>query len=276
MTDYSTRDVADLMDLSVHQVRSYVRAGLLAPERDGSGALRFSFQDIAFLRTAKALMAASIPPRRVRKALRQLRAQLPDGVPLSAVSIDIDGGRIVARDEATVWHPESGQMLFNFSGLPPDVEPMEERRAERLRKAWAKMDAEHWFELAAELEGVNQTEALEAYGRTIELDPTHADAHVNLGRLLHDQGRVREAAQHYRDALEARPEHPIAAFNFGLALEDLGRPAEAVVAYRQALASQPEYADAHFNLARVYERLGQPAAALRHMSTYKRLVDDNV
>jgi tetratricopeptide (TPR) repeat protein len=96
---------------------------------------------------------------------------------------------------------------------------------------------------------------------------------VNLGRLLHEDGRTAEAERHYRQALAAAPGHATAAFNLGIALEDLRRPADAVDAYRIALAADPRLADAHYNLARLYEKQGKKAGALRHLSHYKRLTE---
>jgi len=62
----------------------------------------------------------------------------------------------------------------------------------------------------------------------------------------------------------------IALFNLGVALEDLRMPEEAILAYR--LAAEAGLADAHYNLAYLYERRGEPAAALRHLRTYRKLV----
>ena len=88
---YSTSEVARLLGLIASQVRGYVRAGFLSPERGAAGRLAFSFQDLVFLRTARGLLSARVAPRRIRKALRRLREQLPDGRPLAAVRI-ADGG----------------------------------------------------------------------------------------------------------------------------------------------------------------------------------------
>ncbi|HUJ27200.1 MAG TPA: tetratricopeptide repeat protein, partial [Myxococcales bacterium] len=73
-------------------------------------------------------------------------------------------------------------------------------------------------------------------------------------------------------AIELSPENSTALFNLGVALEDLRMPQEAVLAYRTALAADPACGDAHYNLAHLYERLGDPAAALRHLRTYRKLV----
>ena len=95
---------------------------------------------------------------------------------------------------------------------------------------------------------------------------------MNLGRLLHEAGDPRAAVEHYRRAIELKPESVIALFNLGVALTDLRMPDEAILAYRTALAADPQCADAHYNLAHLYERRGDPAAALRHLRTYRKLV----
>ena len=63
---YSTREVATLLGLSEAQIRSCARAGFVAPRVGPRGELLFSFQDLVLLRTAKALLAARIPQRRIR------------------------------------------------------------------------------------------------------------------------------------------------------------------------------------------------------------------
>lgn len=273
-TAHSTRDVAELLGLSVAQVRSYVRAGLLSPERGPGKQFLFSFQDMALLRTARTLMEARIPPHRVRQALSRLRDQLPSGVPLSAVSIDVVGNHILVRDESALWNPESGQVQLDFlsAAVAPRVEALDERR-ERVQRAWEELDSAEWFDIGLELESLSLGEAKDAYRRCLELDPAHADACVNLGRLLHDEGAVSEAEELYRHALRHVPEHVTAAFNLGIALEDLDRPQEAAEAYERAVTADPTLADAHFNLARVHERLGDRVSAFRHMRCYKGLVD---
>src|SRR5438094_9924877 len=114
MGGYGAREVAKMLGLSVSEVRAYVRAGFLEPTRGPRGELRFSFQDLVLLRTAKGLISQNVAPARVRKALRKLRAQLPDGRPLSGVHISAEGNRIVVRDGRTRWQPESGQALLDF------------------------------------------------------------------------------------------------------------------------------------------------------------------
>lgn len=276
MKGYTSRDVAKVLGLTVAQVQGFARDGFLTPDRAGRGKrgeLQFSFQDLVILRTAKALVAARIPTRRIRRALRQLRHQLPRGRSLAELRIVAEGDRIVVSDGDTAWNPESGQLDLDFavSDLASRAAPIARRTAQAARRSEGDLDAHDWYELGLELEAVAPAEARDAYRRALELDAHHADAHVNLGRLLQEEGLIAEAERHYRLALRESPDHATAAFNLGIALEDLDRSADAIEAYRRALATDPRLADAHYNVARLYEKAGKKAAALRHLSLYRRL-----
>ncbi|HEV2751261.1 MAG TPA: MerR family transcriptional regulator, partial [Gemmatimonadales bacterium] len=121
MKGYTSEDVAKLLGLTVAQVRGFARDGFLSPPpRPGRGGgarrrLQFSFQDLVILRTAKALVAARIPSRRIRRALKELRLQLPRGRSLAELRIVAEGDRIVVSDGDTAWNPESGQTHLDFA-----------------------------------------------------------------------------------------------------------------------------------------------------------------
>ena len=273
MKSYTTRDVAKLLGVSEAQVRSQARVGYLAPDRGPHNSYRFSFQDLVLLRTAKSLSEARIPPRRIRRVLRALLHELPAGRSLSAVRISSEGNRIVVRDGRESWNPESGQLLLDFhvAELAAQAGPVARRLARRARRSDEPLTAEEWYDLGADLETVAPEDARDAYTRAVVLDPRHASARVNLGRLLQDLGLAPQAVQQYRAALAIQPRHPTAAFNLGTALEDMGRRREAIEAYRKALDADGDFADAHFNLARLYDQTGKRAAALRHLKAYKLL-----
>lgn len=252
-----------MLGLSPAQIRSYATKGFLTPDRGQRGELRFGFHDLVILRTAGELSSARVPQRKVRRILERLREQLPEGQSLTAVRIAADGDRVVVRDGDAVWNPESGQALFDFS-----VAELAEKTApfvnQELEEAHER-DADDWYQLACELEVTEPDQAQKAYERVLAADPQHADAHVNLGRLLHEQKAPAAAEKHYRAALVADPSHETAAFNLGVALEDLGRYTDAIDAYHRAIELDPGNADAHYNIAGIYERRGDKAAALRHL-----------
>ena len=264
------REVSAMIGLTPAQIRDYAVKGFLEPERGDRGELRFGFRDLIILRTAGELSSARIPQRKVKRVLQRLRDQLPEGRSLSGIRIAADGDRVVVRDGEAVWNPESGQALFDFSvsELEDKAAPFVARAAEEEART---VTAEDWYELACELELSDGDRAEEAYLRAIELDPAHADAHVNLGRLLHERRAPGAAEKHYRAAMKADPTHDTAAFNLGVALEDLGRVVDAISAYLRALHLDPDNADAHYNVAGLYEKRGDKASALRHLKSYKAL-----
>jgi tetratricopeptide (TPR) repeat protein len=270
---YTTADVARLLDLSPAQIRAWVRAGCLEPRRGPRQEYRFTFQDLVVLRSAKEL-AAHVPARRVTRALKRLRGQLPRGRGLAGVRLTAEGDDIVVRDGGTAWEPESGQALLDFdvAQLAAEVAPLARQSVRDAQRVEQDLQAEDWYDLACEMEAVDPVQARDAYRRALELDPEHFDARVNLGRLLHEAGEIAAAEANYRLALRLRPEDATAAFNLGVALEDLRRPSEALRAYERAITSDPHYADAHYNLAHLYEVLGRPRNALRHLQAYRALV----
>jgi tetratricopeptide (TPR) repeat protein len=270
---YDAAEAARLVGLSLGQVRSWARAGFLAPERGERGELRFSFQDLVLLRAAKGLMAARVSGGRVRRALARLKQELPRGRALSELRITAIGEEIVVRDGGVAWTPESGQVVLDFdvSDLANRAAPLARRRAANARRIAQDLDAEQWFDLALELEVSAPEEARDAYRRALELDPLHLDARVNLGRLLQEAGLAEEALTHYRAVVEDHPAHATAWYNMALALEDLSRPREAVRAYERALEADSRLADAWYNLARLHVAAGKRAAALRALAKYRML-----
>lgn len=274
MSGYGTREVAKMLGISADRVRACVKAGFLEPRRGPQGRLRFNFQDLVLLRAAKGLLSARIPARRIRSALAKLKGQLPSGRPLTGLHIAEEGDRIVVGDGGARWQADSGQILFDFgvAEISRKVVPLAREALRRNREDSERATADDWYQWGCDLEPAAPAEARRAYRRALELDPNHADAHINLGRLLHEAGDARRAEDHYRRALETDPSDATAAYNLGVALEDLGDYAGAIRAYEHAARLDPDSADAHFNAARLSERLGRPAAALRHWQSYRKLV----
>jgi tetratricopeptide (TPR) repeat protein len=180
----------------------------------------------------------------------------------------------VVHDGEAAWNPLSGQYHLDFTvaELGQKVAPLAGRARKQANIAAPELDADDWFETGLDLEAYAPAEARHAYERAITLHPGHADAHVNLGRILHDAGDAGAAEAHYREALRSG-DHSTAAYNLGVALEDQGRAEEAARAYRRAILGDPEMVDAHYNLAKLLETQGDRQGALRHLAICKRIVD---
>jgi tetratricopeptide (TPR) repeat protein len=266
MHAYDSNDLKRLFGLSAAAVRALARAGHVNPVRR-AGRLQYSFQDLIVLRTASALRAANIPAQRINKTLEKLRAALPPGETLKRISLTALGDRIAIREGKMLWESESGQYAL---ALDIEDEPSDLHVMRPAAPAETANGADDLYAKAFELEDTDATAARAAYEACLKADAQHADARVNLGRLLHLGGLLTEAESIYRAAL--RPEAFIA-FNLAVLLEDLQRPVEAILAYRDALALDPQLADAHFNLARLYEEASDSKSSLRHLLAYRRMMD---
>src|SRR5690606_4472113 len=208
---------------------------------------------------------------RIKTSLRRLRAFLPEGKPLTAVRIWADGSRVVARHEAALFQPESGQTLFNFdvSELAAQLTPLDRENIASASQEIEEADA--WYEFGCEVEISSPDEAIRAYREALRLDPEHYGAHLSLGLLLHENGDLDEAELHYRIARELCPDEPLAAYNLGVVLQDQQRYPEAIKAYLQALRLDSSLKEAHFNLFHIYDKLGEKGSAIRHLAAYRRL-----
>jgi tetratricopeptide (TPR) repeat protein len=286
MTRLTTHEVAKALGLTDSRIRACARAAMLAPPRGRDGRLRWSFPDLLLLRTAKELLDARIPARRIRRMIASLRRQLPPDRALSSLTIYADGRRVVAWDGAARWQPDSGQFLFNFDAqtvLTPSPYPLP--RGEMVpapaaatpvpepgpARAPVARTAEDWFNLGCELDATSPDEARHAYEQALALDAGQADAHVNLGRLYHRDGDVARAESHYRAAVALAPDDAVAHFNLAGLLEETGRRVDAVAAYQRALAADADFADAHYNLGLLLDSLGRRAPAMNHLRTARRL-----
>jgi len=271
VSGYTTQDVARMIGVSAGRLRSYLRAGVLSPEKGTRGELRFSFQDLLLLRKAEGLVSQRISPHSVRRALKKLRARLTDEQPLTGVSLGTDGPQVVVHERGARWQVESGQVLLAFD--TPEAEAAETPLValptrppeERASGDVVPPTAEEIYELACDLDEADPERAESSYRQVIAQAPHHADAHINLGRILHERGDLTAAEEHYRRALAIRPNDPTASFNLGVVLEDAGHHADALDAYRRAIGADERNADAHYNAARLYDLLGDYASALRHL-----------
>jgi tetratricopeptide (TPR) repeat protein len=225
----------------------------------------------------------------VVQAFKKLRDRLPEASPLTGVQLAADGGDVIVRDGGTRWRPESGQFLLAFpDGTPPPLDTpvaafarrvpaavvteLAELALEGPASASAPVSADDLYQIACTLEETDPVHATHTYRQVLALDPGHADAHVNLGRLLHEAGELVEAEAHYRLTLTARPDDPTAAFNLAVAIEDQGRYDEALAQYERAVEIDGKNPDAHYNAARLYEKIGKYTAAIRHLRAYRELV----
>jgi tetratricopeptide (TPR) repeat protein len=90
--------------------------------------------------------------------------------------------------------------------------------------------------------------AIPCLKRAVELAPNLAPAFINLGNAYAELGEYAEARAAQERALAISPDAPQALVGLALALQVEGRRNEAIELYRRALSVVPHYAEAHSRL----------------------------
>ncbi|WP_374564119.1 tetratricopeptide repeat protein [Ideonella sp.] len=280
-TPYTLRHIEEMLGLSRSVVTGLVNAGFVTPARGPRNELRFSFQDVVLLRTAHHLRAANIPPKRLLSSLKSLRDRLPAELPLSGLRIKAVGNQVAVKEGDAQWGAESGQLLMDFEVTPAtgqqgsvaflSRESLHQAAAAPPAPPSPEHTAQEWYRHAEQLESADPPSAEEAYRQALALEPDHVYAAVNLGAMLCEAGRCKEAIEVLERAIRQKPDEPLLHFNAAIALEDLHRRREALARYEACLKLAPDFVDAHHNAAKLYEQMGDRQGALRHYSAYRRL-----
>ena len=257
----SRRELQRRFGVSADTLRYLERSGYVKRIRRSA---QYEFRELLLLRTVGALRAARLPTRTIHRALEDLRPWLSLDRPMNRIALQAAADAVVVREGSALWAPDSGQYT-----LPLEVDVPRPQILLMKKSSLKPINTAHDHYLrGADLEESDADAAKAAYEACLEGDCSHMNARINLGRLLHLEGRHREAASVYRATEEP---DAVLFFNLGVVLEDLDDADEAISAYRDAIVHDPGMADAHFNLALLLERTGQTQAAFRHLLAYRRL-----
>ena len=266
---FTLRAAQEKLGLSRTVLTGLITAGFVTPSRGDRNEHRFTFQDLALLRTAYALQKSNIPPRKILASLAKLKANLPTEIPLTGLRITAVGADVAVRDgQGNLESTASGQYLLDFdvSGIGASVSFLD-----RTPPAVSGSNAATYFRQGEQLEAKDDVAAQAAYRKAIELDPLYEHAYLNLGAMLFEAQDLDASVSLYDTAILACPNSALMKFNRAVALEDLGRHEEAISSYELSLELDASLADAHFNIARLKERLGDSQSALRHFNAYRKL-----
>jgi len=263
---YSRADLLRILHINPRQLANWERAGLVASSQT------YSFADLLEIKKVRDLCAMSVRPAVIRQSLDAMRKQTAglENPLLEAGASSTRKHRVAFRHEGRLLEPIAGQFVMDFSSREKVVTSTPVPESQPTPR---EDEAAVWFArgVALEEDPNMQTEAIAAYHKVLELETSHAAAHINLGTLYYNRQDFTLAEKHYRGALEADPRYALAYFDLGNVLDETGRVQEAIQTYKTALQLAPTYADAHYNLALAYEKLRQPRKALQHWQAYIKL-----
>lgn len=127
---------------------------------------------------------------------------------------------------------------------------------EVLRHSPEQPDALNLLGLVLHQRGDSES-GLELMIRSVQLDPSNATSHYNLGNAFRDVGRFDEASCAYREAIRLQPGDADIRCSLGAVLNDLGRSEEAETELRKVLKVQPRHLQACIHLAALLLRDGR-------------------
>jgi tetratricopeptide (TPR) repeat protein len=263
---YSRADLLRILHVTPRQLANWERNGLV------TSAEPYSFSGLLEIKKVRDLCAMSVRPAVIRESLDAMRKQA-SGVEkplLEAGAWSTAKHRVAFRHQGKLLEPIAGQFLMDFSEREKVLTSTPVPRSEPTPR---ENEAASWFArgIALEEDPATQPDAIAAYHQVLEIQPTHAAAHINLGTLYYNRQDFILAEKHYRHAIDADPRYSLAYFDLGNVLDETGRVHEAIQTYKTALQLAPTYADAHYNLALAFEKIREPRKALKHWQSYVKL-----
>lgn len=311
---FTVRDIARIFNLHESRIRYWAQTGFINPSGAQGGKRYYTFIDLVTIKAAKELLDRGIPLQRVRKNLQALKDAVPQiEHPLNQLRVCSDGEHLLVVDPEGTFDPLSGQMILDFkiedlhshvaeildlhSRQAKDAPPNSQRNSptqastspgnivsseelitsNEADKSSLPQTAYGWFLLGCAYDRQEKMvqEAVEAYQKALELDPTLAAAYTNLGNIHYTRGDFALALHYYEKAASADPEQPEARYNLANLYEEQDNLDMAIAEYRRAIYANPDFIDAHFNLALALEKVGSRIQAKRHWLRYLELSSQN-
>ena len=106
-------------------------------------------------------------------------------------------------------------------------------------------------------------EAIASFKNAIQLNPTLAEAYLNLASALKELGRNRDTAKNCKKAIKLKPNFAEAHCVLGEAQKNLEQPEDAIKSFKKSLQLKPGFPEACIGLGDVYLRQGLMEKGLR-------------
>lgn len=286
---YTPAMLSKLLDVSVGEIRSWARGGLIRPVRQVYRLPYFDFQEVTSARRLCELVRAGVSIEEIKHSLGHLEAMLGDmRRPLAQLNILAQDTHLLVRDAHGLIQPTTGQRLFDFEGSarsagdadseepkPPGADAPGVAALQFASAQQAAVDrgtsksAEEFFQEACELaERGDLTAAIHALRLCLMQVPGDPEFNFHLADLLYRQGAPHGALERFYVAVECDRHYLEAWTQIGCLQLELGDLQAALDAFSIALELHPEYPDAHWHIASVYQALGQDDVARSHWQTY--------
>ena len=279
---YTPAMLSKLLNLPVHTIRSWERAGLIRAEKKVCRLPYFSYNEVTAARRLSELMCSGATLEELARSMQMLKKFLPEpGRILEQLEILSDQHHLVIRDEHGVFEPSTRQRLFNFTEeenkteSDPQEETEEEQHAHLLRfdlPATQPQTATDWMvEGCRRSEMADSSAAIRCFHQALRVRPDDAEAHFYLADCLYRIGKQEAALERYLAAIENDPEYLEAWTQIGCLYAELHKWTESLLAFDESLHIFPDFPEAHLHKAETLRQMGQTDDAIRHWKRYLEL-----
>lgn len=280
---YTPAMLSKTLDVPVHVIRSWERAGLIRAERRVFRLPYFDFQEVAGARRLSELLAAGIPRAEIEKSLGRLKTVL-SGLDRPLVQLDIltRGTHVLCRDKVGLLEPASGQRLLDFESETAETgetesatakpvletvnEPADESETLRMQARPLQhkdKTSEGWYHQGCHLLEENEPAgAAQAFRLCLMETPSDPEVHFYLAEALYRNGNLAAALERYYSAVENDHDYIEAWTQLGCLHAELGQAEDALSAFDIALQLHSDYPDAVWHKAEVLSQTGRSDMAL--------------
>jgi len=276
---YTPAMLSTLLDVDVHVIRGWERAGLIRPVKKVYRLPYFDFREVNSVRRLTQLLDAGVPRREIEASLRRLPGYAR-GIerPLEQLNLLARDRHVVLRDDHGLVNPGTGQRMFDFDPgeSPADEQSSADEDDEQPSIPFLKVaeSSEHWTARDWFVEGCRRqadddvTGAIESFRLSLMTEPENPECQYYLAECLYRQRKVEAALERYYVAAEEDHDYLEAWVQIGCLHRQLGDPEQALDAFGIALDVHPDFAEAHYHKAEVLHELGRAAEAVDHWEAY--------
>ncbi len=280
---YTPAMLSKLLNLPVHTIRSWERAGLIRAEKKVCRLPYFNYNEVTSARRLSELMQSGATQEELTRSMQMLKKFLPEpGRILEQLEILSDQHQLVIRDQHGVFEPHTRQRLFNFSdenneetddkqeNNSPIVEPVHLLRFDL--PATQPQTATDWMvEGCRRSEMADSSSAIRCFHQALRVRPDDAEAHFYLADCLYRIGKQEAALERYLAAIENDPEYLEAWTQIGCLYAELHKWTESLLAFDEALHIFPDFPEAHLHKAETLRQMKQIESATTHWKRYLEL-----
>ena len=99
-----------------------------------------------------------------------------------------------------------------------------------------------------------ESNAIACFEKAIQINPTYADAHCNLGSTFIRKNQLKDAILAYKEAIDIDPNFAQPYFNLGIIFNNIGKADEAIACFQSAVDLVPDWVEAKQYLGKLLER----------------------